>query len=102
MKTAGICTKIRATSSKTTLAAFAVCAAFAARADNYWKGVDGADLAAQENWSASALPASAAGYFKKNGALTEYSACLSKDETFFQFYWQLATRKSQDCIQPLW
>lgn len=30
MKSAGICTKIRATSSKTTLAAFAVCAAFAA------------------------------------------------------------------------
>ena len=30
MKSAGICTKIRATSSKTTLAAFAVCAAVAA------------------------------------------------------------------------
>ena len=94
MKTAGICTKIRAASSRTTLAAFAVCVAFAARADNYWKGVDGADLATPANWSEEALPASAAGYFKKNGTLTEYSACLSKDETFFQFYWQLANLKT--------
>ena len=75
MKTAGICTKIRGASSKTTLAAFAVCAAFAARAANYWKGVDGADLATPANLSDEALPTGATGYFNgRSEHGTDYTA----------------------------
>ena len=88
MKSAGICMKIRATSSKTTLAAFAVCAAFAARADNCWKGLDGADLATPENWSEGTLPTAAAGYFNgRSEHGTDYTATLSADTSLYQLIW---------------
>ena len=70
------------------LAAFVICAAFAARAANYWKGVDGADLATPENWSESVLPTSAAGYI--NGRAehgTDFTATLSGDLSLYQLIW---------------
>ena len=88
MKIAGICTEIRGASSKIALAAFAVCAAFAARAANYWKGVDGADLATPANWSDEALPTGATGYFNgRSEHGTDYTATLSADTSLYQLIW---------------
>ena len=88
MKTASICTKIRGASFKIALAAFAVCAAFAARAVNYWKGVDGADLATPENWSEGTLPTAAVGYFNgRSEHGTDYTATLSADTSLYQLRW---------------
>lgn len=88
MKTASICTKIRGASFKIALAAFAVCVAFAARAVNYWKGVDGADLATPENWSEGTLPTAAVGYFNgRSEHGTDYTATLSADTSLYQLRW---------------
>ena len=88
MKTASICTKIRGASFKIALAAFAVCAAFAARAANYWKGVDGEDLATPANWSDEALPTGATGYFNgRSEHGTDYTATLSADTSLYQLIW---------------
>ena len=88
MKTASICTKIRGASFKIALAAFAVCAAFAARAVNYWKGVDGADLATPANWSEETLPTATAGYFNgRSEHGTDYTATLSADTSLYQLIW---------------
>ena len=88
MKTVGICTFLRGVvSSKIALAAIAICAAFAARAANYWKGADGADIADAANWD-EGLPTAAIGYF--NGKAphgTDYTATLGQDLSLYRLTW---------------
>ena len=62
--------------------------ATSAMAANYWKGVDGADLATYANWSENTLPTDDVGWF--NGGYehgTDYTVTLSKDVSFYQLDW---------------
>lgn len=71
--------------------ALLVASAFAssvATAANYWKGVDGADLATPDNWSEEALPTAAAGYFQgRSEHGSDYTATLSADTSLYQLVW---------------
>jgi hypothetical protein len=65
MKAVCSCKKLKESVASCKIALL-VASAFASSvgtAANYWKGVDGADLATPANWSESALPTAAAGYF---------------------------------------
>ena len=78
--------------------ALLVASAFAtsvATAANYWKGVDGADLATDSNWSDNALPTAEIGYLRDDASHgASYTAKIAADQSFYSFWWDVANVRS--------